>query len=267
LYYLEQNQIKKIEDITPKTVKEYYHILQQRANERQQGALSKSYLNKHQQALKKFNDFLKRHNGKGITIDLKNEKRPVEEKQNILTLAEINMLFEACQYSSQNPFIQLRDQATLVLLYSCGLRRNEVINLVLSDIMFDKERIYVRKGKNYKERFVPINSKNARLLADYCYQARPEFSKSHLSEWFLINQRGNQLGGMSVANRLKAIVKATNNPELEQKHITPHTLRHSIATHFLQSGVAIEHIKTFLGHTSLESTQIYTHIIEENKKG
>lgn len=265
-YYLEQNLILKIEDITTQTVRQYYQILQQRANERQHGALSKSYLNKHQQALKKFNEYLKEHQGKGFTIHLKHEKKTMREKLNILSLSEITMLFEACQYSSQKTTIQLRDKAMLVLLYSCGLRRNEVINLLISDIMLEKERIYVRKGKNYKERFVPINRKNARVLEDYLYEGRPEISKSHLSEWFLINHWGNQLGGMSVANRLKAIIKATNHRELEEKHITPHCLRHNIATHLLQSGVPIESIKTFLGHTSLESTQIYTHIIEEHKK-
>jgi integrase/recombinase XerD len=265
-YYLEQNLIFKIEDISTKTVKEYYHILKQRTNERQDGALSKSYLNKHQQALKKFNDYLKQHHGKGFNIHLKNEKKPTEEKLNILTLEEITALFEACGYSHKSDKIRLRDKAILVLLYSCGLRRNEAVNLLVSDIMFDKERVYVRKGKNYKERFVPVNRKNARILEDYLYEARPEFYQSYLSEWFLINQRGTQLGGMSLANRLKAIVGATNNQELEEKHITPHCLRHSIATHLLQSEVPIESIKTFLGHTSLESTQIYTHIVENHNQ-
>jgi len=262
-YYLEQNNILKIEEISTQNVKDYYQILKERTNERQQGALSKNYLNKHQQALKKFNEYLKKHNNKGITLHLKTEKKPNEERLNTLSQEEIIALFEATQHSHEQERIRLRDKAILVLLYSCGLRRNEVVNLEVKDIYFEKERIHIRKGKNYKERFVPINLKNARILEDYLYDARNEFYQSHLSESFLINIQGKTLGGMSLSNRLKAIVKATNNKDLEEKQITPHTLRHSIATHLLQKEVPIESIKTFLGHTSLESTQIYTHLLEE----
>ena len=262
-YYLEQNNILKIEEISTQNVKNYYQILKERTNERQQGALSKNYLNKHQQALKKFNEYLKKHNNKGITLHLKTEKKPNEERLNTLSQDEIIALFEATQHSHEQERIRLRDKAILVLLYSCGLRRNEVVNLEVKDIYFEKERIHIRKGKNYKERFVPINLKNARILEDYLYDARNEFYQSHLSESFLINIQGKTLGGMSLSNRLKAIVKATNNKDLEEKQITPHTLRHSIATHLLQKEVPIESIKTFLGHTSLESTQIYTHLLEE----
>lgn len=262
-YYLEQNQIYNIENISTQNVKNYYQILKERTNERQQGALSKNYLNKHQQALKKFNEYLKKHNNKGITLHLKTEKKPNEERLNTLSQEEIIALFEATQHSHEQERIRLRDKAILVLLYSCGLRRNEVVNLEIKDIYFEKERIHIRKGKNYKERFVPINLKNARILEDYLYDARNEFYQSHLSESFLINIQGKTLGGMSLSNRLKAIVKATNNKDLEEKQITPHTLRHSIATHLLQKEVPIESIKTFLGHTSLESTQIYTHLLSE----
>ena len=262
-YYLEQNNILKIEEISTQNVKNYYQILKERTNERQQGALSKNYLNKHQQALKKFNEYLKKHNNKGITLHLKTEKKPNEERLNTLSQEEIIALFEATQHSHEQERIRLRDKAILVLLYSCGLRRNEVVNLEVKDIYFEKERIHIRKGKNYKERFVPINLKNARILEDYLYDARNEFYQSHLSESFLINIQGKTLGGMSLSNRLKAIVKATNNKDLEEKQITPHTLRHSIATHLLQKEVPIESIKTFLGHTSLESTQIYTHLLSE----
>ena len=166
-YYLEQNSIKNINQITTKTIKDYYNNLKERANQRQNGALSKSYLNKHQQALKKFKDYLQNHNHKGINIHLKSETNPTEEKLNILTQSEIKQLFKATEYSHAESRFKLRDKAILTILYSCGLRRNEAVHLDISDILFDKERIFVRKGKNYKERFVPINQKNARILEDY----------------------------------------------------------------------------------------------------
>mgnify|MGYP000226987969 CR=1 FL=1 len=261
-YYLEQNHIKNIHQITTKTVKEYYNYLQERANERQNGGLSKSYLNKHQQALKKFKEYLQNHNYKGFTIHLKSEKQPTEEKLNILTQSEIKQLFKATQYSHSESRFRLRDKAILTILYSCGLRRNEAVHLDVSDIYFDKERIFVRKGKNYKERFVPINRKNAEILEDYIFEGRPQFYQSNLTEALFTSQQGKRLNGMSFANRLKAIVQATNNKNIVEKQITLHILRHSIATHLLQQEVPLESIKTFLGHSSLESTQIYTHLLK-----
>jgi integrase/recombinase XerD len=262
-YYLEQNHIKNINQISTKTIKDYYKYLQQRANERTSGSLSKSYLNKHQQALRKFSDYLKQHNANSrLSVHLKSERNPTEEKLNILTQSEIKELFTATNQSHHSQRIQLRDKAMLVVLYSCGLRRNEAVHLDTSDIFFDKERLFVRKGKNYKERFVPINRANAEILEDYIYEARPQFKEAYLSEALFINQQGKRMLGMTFANRLKVIVESTNNKNIIDKKITLHTLRHSIATHLLQHEVKLESIKNFLGHSSLESTQIYTHLLK-----
>jgi integrase/recombinase XerD len=261
-YYLEQNHVKNINNITTKSIKNYYNYLQERANETRNGSLSKSYLNKHQQALKKFKEYLQNHNYKGFNLHLKSERNPTEEKLNILTQNEAKQLFKATEFSHTESRFKLRDKAILTILYSCGLRRNEAVHLDISDIFFDKERVFVRKGKNYKERFVPINRKNAEILEDYIYEARPEFYQSNLSEALFINKNGTRMQGMSFANRLKAIIQATNNKTIAEKGITLHILRHSIATHLLQQNVPLESIKTFLGHSSLESTQIYTHLLK-----
>ena len=271
-YYLEQNNILNINDIKTQTVKDYYKYLQERANERSNGGLSKSYLNKHQQAIKKFRDYLKNHNHKGINIHLKTEQHATEEKINILTQAEIKALFNATNQSHHSQRIQLRDKAMLVVLYSCGLRRTEAVSLDINDVYFDMERIFVRKGKNYKERFVPINKKNAAILEEYIYEARSQFvrpskdssplGKLDGDDALFLSQQGKRMLGMTFSNRLKAIVKATNNTAIADKKITLHTLRHCIATHLLQQEVKLENIKTFLGHASLESTQIYLHILK-----
>ncbi len=261
-YYAEKHHIKTLTEITPKTIKDYYKELKERANERTSGSLSKSYLNKHQQALKKFKEYLQNHNYKDFNIHLKSETNPTEEKLNILTQEEAKALFKATEFSHSESRFRLRDKAILAILYSCGLRRNEAVHLDISDIFFDKERVYVRKGKNYKERFVPINRKNAEILEDYIYEARPEFYQAKESEALFINHHGTRMQGMSFANRLKVIVASTNNKIIVDKHITLHVLRHSIATHLLQKEVPLESIKTFLGHSSLESTQIYTHLLK-----
>jgi integrase/recombinase XerD len=265
-YYLENENINQINLINVQIIKDYYNYLKTRENKVREGGLSKAYLNKHQQALFKFNDYLKNHNNKGISIHLKREEQNQRDSLQIVTQDEIKALFKATEYSNQIPRIRQRDQVILVLLYSCGLRRNEAISLKIKDILFDKERIHVRKGKNYKERYVPINEYNLKIIEQYIYDYRPLFYNHKTTEYLLINYRGDQLLGQSLCNRLTEITKATQNEQLIEKKITPHILRHSIATHLLEKGANIETISQFLGHGSLESTQIYTHILEDKSK-
>ncbi len=260
--YLENININHINNITTQTVTDYYNYLKERPNQRRTGALSKGHLNKHQQALYKFREYLKQHNHKGINIHLKHEEKKEKDILNVLTQNEIKQLFEATSYSNPDGKIKFRDKAILVCCYSCGLRRNELVHLDISDVIFDKQRLFVRQGKNYKERFIPINKHSSRILEEYIYDYRTAFYKYKETESLFINYRGNRLQGMSFANRLKAIIKATENKSLQHRNITLHSLRHSIATHLLEQGADIEQISTFLGHASLESTQIYTHFLE-----
>ncbi|WP_158211947.1 tyrosine-type recombinase/integrase [Robiginitalea sediminis] len=267
-YAMEQAGITGIGQITSKTIRAYYEQLQQRANERRAGALSKAYLNKHQQALKKFREYLRQHGVQSaLQVHLKAERDPGQARSHVLTQAEIKRLFKATRSSHPKSQYRKRDRAILVLLYSAGLRRNEAVSLDVSDILFDRQRIYVRKGKNYKERFVPVNAYNLDILQDYLYASRPRFNIKCDTEAFLLNHHGTRLLGMSLAHRLQAMVQAANDPEISEKQITLHTLRHSIATHLLEQEVPLEKIKTFLGHSSLESTQIYTHLLEKMEDG
>jgi integrase/recombinase XerD len=265
-HYLESNNIQKINQIHTSHITDYYEYLKERPKQRQQGALSNNYLNKHQQALFKFREYLKEHNHKGINIHLKREEQSQRDSVNILSQEEIKELFKACDYSNNKENIRARDKAMLVLLYSCGLRRNEVVNIKISDVLFDKNLILVRKGKNYKERFVPINPYNLEIISLYIYDFRTQFYNYKATESLLINHSGQTLQGTSLCNRLKVIIDCTNDKSLKEKHVTPHVLRHSIATHLLEKGASIETISQFLGHSSLESTQIYTHLLEDKSK-
>ena len=132
----------------------------------------------------------------------------------------------------------------------------------MCDDAIDKQRLFVSHGKNYKERFVPLNKHSLQILEYYLFDCRTEFYNYKETEALFINYRGNRLQGKSFANRLGKIIKATGNKDLENRNITLHSLRHSIATHLLEKGADIEDISTFLGHASLESTQIYTHFLE-----
>lgn len=258
-HWLEQNNINHIDLIQKEHLKEYYDNLKQRPNKTRQGALSSSSLNHHQQAIHKFREYLIKHHKKPFNIHIRREKVS-EGRLKYLTQKEVKQLFKATKHSHELRRFRARHEALLVCMYSLGMRRNEVINLMLNDVLWDKERVFVRKGKNYKERFIPINHYNLKILEDYIFDARLDFKCASDSDYVFVTQRSEQLRGFGLDWNLKQIIKATNKEELQYKNITPHMLRHSIATHFLQAGMKIEDIQQFLGHASLESTQIYTHL-------
>ncbi|CAM1353716.1 tyrosine-type recombinase/integrase [Tenacibaculum halocynthiae] len=264
--YLEYHKHTELKLVTIDIVKNYYLHLKQRPNSITHGALSKASLNQHQQALRKFNEYLKKHHTKPLPIHLRAEKKKENTALIVITKSEIKNLFSITNENYSLKHLRCRDKAMLVALYSLGLRVNEAVQLNIKDILFDKELVYVRKGKNYKERFVPVNNYNARILEDYLYDARPEFYKSGETEAFFIGSQGKRLGSQSFTNRLKVLVAHTGNQTLQEKKITPHKLRHSIATHLLEQGAPIEMIQQFLGHSSLETTQIYTHIVNQKKQ-
>jgi len=273
LHYIEQQGKVEVKNITPHLVKEYYyHHLKNRTNQMYGGALSNNHLNKHLQAFYKFFDYL-RQSGKQILPSL---NIPLEENDAqtpaVLTESEIKQLYTACdqyvphaegRYIWLYPALALRDKAMLSIYYGCGLRRNEGIHIELNDILFEKQLLHVRKGKNYKERLVPISKTSVQHLENYLYDARPLLLKSNREERFFINERGKPMQAQMMFLRLQTLLMRTENATLIEKEPGLHTLRHSIATHLLGNGMTLEKIKEFLGHNSLESTQIYTHLIEK----
>ena len=162
--------------------------------------------------------------------------------------------------------MQSRDRAMLAIFYGCGLRRNEGVNVDLSDINFDRSILHVRKGKNNKERMVPISKASLKHLQGYIYDHRHQLIRSKEEALFL-SQQGKRMQGQSMLLRLKKLQYLTGDLDLLNKEIGLHTLRHSIATHLLSAGMKLESISRFLGHSSLESTQIYTHLLEEETTG
>lgn len=266
LYYLEQNGISHIRQLTVKHIKAHYTQLKHRQNHVYGGGLSNAYLNKHLQALYKFSDYL-RQSGKlllpALCIDWEADDT---EEITVLTPNEIKLLYKATYgYNEETrlePF-NARDRAILTIYYGCGLRRNEGYHLNLSDINFDRKILRVRKGKNYKERLVPFNKTNANYLQEYVYDWRPVIVKDKKDDAFFIGQRGVRMQTQSMALRLKILQQRTDDITLQEKNVRLHVLRHSIATHLLQNGMGLEKIARFLGHSSLESTQIYTHLVQK----
>lgn len=271
LYWLEhEKKITQIHQITTPLVREHYLKLKHRSNQRRSGALSNNYLNKHLQAFYKFSDYLRQSGRLELPLlEIRREEANSKPIQ-ILSVAEIRALYKAAGEHPQGAkweAIAARDKAMLTIFYGCGLRRNEGYHLDLPDINFDRQSLHVRKGKGYKERLVPFNKTNARILQTYIYDYRPYFGNARMINALFVSVKGYRLGTQSMAIRLKLLGQKSDDIELQQKDIALHTLRHSIATHLLQAGMSLEKISRFLGHSSLESTQIYTHLACEINTG
>jgi integrase/recombinase XerD len=238
------------------------------------GALTNTHLNKHIQALKKFTEYL-RQTGKlpisQLTLSL---EKVIEEKLTVLTEEEIKQLYKATeilpQPKKQNrteatyEAIQQRDRAMISIFYGCGLRRNEGCQLNVNDINISSGVLHVIKGKGYKERLVPVSTKSLEHITTYLYEGRNYLLKENNNAAFFIGaNNGKRLGGQLMLVKLQQLIRLTGNAELIEKEVGLHTLRHSIATHLLANGMSLEKIKDFLGHSSMDSTQIYTHLINE----
>ncbi|WP_176829799.1 tyrosine-type recombinase/integrase [Tenacibaculum sp. MAR_2009_124] len=264
-YYLEQNNISHITELDNRLIKEHYQNLKLRSNDRKGGGLSNGSLNKHLQALYKFTDYL-RQSGRMLLpqLNIAWESDNTHEIET-LTPREIQLLYKATYGYHENtkwePF-SARDRAMLTIFYSCGLRRNEGYHLDVSDIDFDRRILHVRKGKANKERFVPFNKTNSQYLQEYVYDSRPQIVLDKRNNALFISQKGNRMNAQSMAVRLKLLQQRTDDLVLQEKNVRLHVLRHSIATHLLQNGMPLDKISKFLGHTSLESTQVYTHLVE-----
>jgi len=271
LHFLEKQKLTHIRQLQVTHIREYYEQLKNRSNERRGGGLSNAYLNKHLQALYKFADYL-RQSGKillpALGIDWEGDD---SSEITVLTPAEIKLLYQVTygyhEGTQWEPFGG-RDRAILSIYYGCGLRRNEGYHLNLSDVNFDSRILRVRKGKNYRERLVPFNQLSSKYLQEYVYDWRPLIVTDKKDDAFFIGQRGVRMQTQSMALRLKLLQQRTDDAVLQQKNVRLHVLRHSIATHLLQNGMELERIARFLGHTSLESTQVYTHLVsgEEGEK-
>ncbi len=270
LHWLEtEKRIIQVTQITTKLIKQHYNNLKLRSNQKTGGGLSNNYLNKHLQALNRFTDYL-RQSGKLILPHLEISQEESDSKKiQPLTIEQIKALYEVCKIHPNNTkweAIGKRDEVMLTIFYGCGLRRNEGYHLDLSDVNFDKQILHVRKGKNYKERFVPFNKTNSQILQEYIYDHRSYFINARQNNALFMSTRGHRLQSQSLGLRLKLLIQKTDDIELHQQDVSLHTLRHSIATHLLSAGMPLENISKFLGHSSLESTQIYTHLIESNDK-
>ncbi len=171
------------------------------------------------------------------------------------TLSQIEIDKIITQIDLSHPQGQ-RNKTLLETLYSCGLRVTELITLQLSDLFFDEGFIRVI-GKGDKQRFVPINIETQKLILIYINQVRKHINpQKEFGDTLFLNRRGKQL----TRNMIFLIIKDLTEKAGIKKKVSPHTFRHSFATHLLENGADLRSIQQMLGHESITTTEIYMHL-------
>jgi site-specific recombinase XerD len=255
LYYQEQQGKLSLGQLEAADATAFIEHLQQQRGERTGRPFSAAHINKQIQALKLFSQYI-RETGRCGTGFVLERLEATRGKPAWLTKQEVQALYEV----TSDSVLGIRDRAMLAVYYGCGLRLNEGASLELRDIISDRRLLHVRKGKCYKERYVPIAAKNYEELRLYMDYARPQLLQEYKTEALFIDaNKGHPMQKQSLYVRIKQLVKRARI----KKKVGAHTLRHSIATHLLQSGMKLEKIQAFLGHGDLDSTQIYTHLANE----
>ncbi len=172
----------------------------------------------------------------------------------VLSQDEVSRVIEACD-ALEDRFRSLRARAMLETAYACGLRASELLGLKTNDVAFADGFVRVL-GKRGKERVVPLGRPAAEAVRTYVEQARPHFARKRVSPYLFLNARGGRLSRMGLFGILKAVVAASGL----KRRITPHTFRHSFATHLLEGGADLRAVQEMLGHSQITTTQIYTSV-------
>ena len=186
-----------------------------------------------------------------INIDLPKLSKKLP---NVLTVDEVDNLLDI----KLNTMYDYRNKAMLELMYATGLRVTELVNLKIEDV--DLNNALVRTmGKGSKERIIPFGNYASTALYNYINDYRPQFFKREVNEYLFLNNHGKQMTRQGFFKILKEIAREKGI----DKELSPHTLRHSFATHLLTGGADLRSIQEMLGHSNLSTTEIYTNISKE----
>jgi site-specific recombinase XerD len=257
LNWLTLHNINELKTLSQDHLQHFLKYLETRKNQNTKtGGLSESYIYGHFTVLKLLNQYLQLTANQTILNGHIRLGRRISSTIEVLKKADILKLYAA----TENDIVGYRDRALLALHYGCGLRISEGINLETRDLYYKKGLIYVKAGKNYHSRYVPLSKAIKSDLASYEQYRNIYLQNENSTTAFLLGNQGKRLNASSINKRLKHLAKQAG---LRQR-IYAHLLRHSIATHLLQSGMDLESISQFLGHNSLEATEIYTHLLEDD---
>ncbi len=258
LCWIEKQKVATINQVEESDIESFYEYLQHRPSITTGGSLSESRVTLHMYTLKLFFSHLQdveqiNINPMGNLTYTRDYKRT---RENLLTREDIEKLYNECETSKQ--------KAILGIIYGCGLRRQEAVKLNAKDIHFKSSMLYVREGKGGRKRSIPLSKTVLNDLKDYYFNERPgeiNYNKGDIAS-FMINNHGTRMQGDTYSEEIKKMIAKARL----DKQITLHHFRHAIATHLIESGMKTEHVKDFLGHKSIETTQTYTHITTKEMK-
>jgi len=251
-YLSEYNATLTPELVDEETLQSFIYSISKVINERSQARLISG--------LKSFFDYLIFENyRKTNPLELIESPRLGRKLPDTLSTEEIDQLVDAIDLSHPQGH---RNKAIIETLYGCGLRVSELVELKISDLFFEEGFIKVI-GKGNKERLVPINRYTQKFISIYKEKFRVHINqKSESKDILFLNRRGAQLTRAMIFTIVKQLAKKTNL----QKNISPHTFRHSFATHLLENGANLRVIQQMLGHESITTTEIYMHLDKTHLK-
>ncbi|MDX5585937.1 MAG: site-specific tyrosine recombinase XerD [Aureibaculum sp.] len=254
ILFLEEHEIKKSPiNITDETIQQFVYEISKLVNARSQSRIISG--------LRSFFDYLIFENYRKDNPTTLLETPKIGRKlPDTLSIKEIDLLLN--QIDLSHPQGE-RNIAILETLYSCGLRVTELITLQISDLFFEEGFIRVI-GKGDKQRFVPINVETQKYIVIYMNHIRNHIKvQKGFEDTLFLNRRGKQL----TRNMIFLIIKALAEKAGVDKKVSPHTFRHSFATHLLENGADLRSIQQMLGHESITTTEIYMHVDKSFLKG
>jgi integrase/recombinase XerD len=250
-----ETETQSVEDINPNNLFKYQHFVH---NRRLKSGKSISISSIHTKlvSIRSFLQFLymnRKINFKpDLIIRLPVKRQPLPK--NILSEKQIERLLSEPDVSK---LLGLRNKAIIELLYASGIRNMELRNLTINDINLDQMQITIRRGKNRKDRVIPMGEIAADWIDKYINSARYQLFSSSSENILFLSKSGKKI---TRANLIWIISKYSHRAGLAVP-VTPHTLRHTCATHMLKNGADIRYIQEILGHASVATTQIYTRVI------
>lgn len=250
--FLERRKVGSIENVTRRMISSYLLELKD-------GGLSANSISRNLVAIKVFHRFLAAEGYiKDDVTSVIESPRLWKRLPEVLTTKEVESLLIQPDLTK---WIGIRDRAILELMYATGVRVEEAANLRSSDL--DMEVGFIRcRGKGGKERIVPLGKEAIRAIKRYLEKVRPKLRRGDDPEALFLSKLGRKLSRQALWKLIKKYAFCARL----RKTITPHTLRHSFATHLLERGADLRVIQELLGHTDISSTQIYTHVDKDRLK-
>ncbi|MEG1015598.1 MAG: tyrosine-type recombinase/integrase, partial [Bacilli bacterium] len=181
----------------------------------------------------------------------------IKKERKLPSFLYYNQIEEVMEFYKLSKY-KLRDKLIFELLYSSGIRISELVNILINDIDIDKKEIRIL-GKGSKERIVYFNDSTKNAISEYINNERNILLKNESNKYLLLNKNGDKITDRGVRFIFDSLLKK-NASSLD---ISPHTMRHTFATHLLDNGCDIKTVEELLGHSSLKTTQVYTHITNE----